>query len=175
MIGSLAKDATVQVTGTANGWYRFGEGRWASGTYLKAGTPPAPKPAPAPAPAPAAGVVEKAISFAMAQVGDAYVYGATGPDAWDCSGLTQAAYRNAGVSIARSSSAQYGSGRLVPLAQMQRGDLLFWSSNGAQSGIYHVAIYLGGGMKVHARAPGWGVQHDAVYYANIMPNVVRLG
>ncbi|MDO5494658.1 MAG: C40 family peptidase, partial [bacterium] len=128
----------------------------------------------APAPAPS-GQVESAIAFAMSQVGKPYVYGANGPNAWDCSSLTQAAFRQLGIGLGRSSRSQYLNGTQVPLSQARRGDLMFWSSNGQQSGIYHVAIYLGDGMKVHARSPGWGVQHDRVYYANIMPNVVRLG
>lgn len=176
-VGSLSRHQTVQVTGTANGWFQIGDGRWASGSYLKAGSPPAAPPPPPPPSTPSApsGSLESAISYAMGQVGDRYVLGANGPDAWDCSSLTRGAFAQVGISLPRTSSSQYSAGTLVPLSQARRGDLMFWSSNGRQSGIYHVAIYLGDGQKVHARAPGWGVQHDSVYYSNIMPNVVRLG
>ncbi len=196
-IGQLAANSSVTVSGTANGWYLIGTDRWVIGTYLQAGSAPALTPAPAPtptptnptapatptvptaptptSPAPAANpAIETAIAYAMAQLGKEYVYGALGPDAYDCSGLTRVSFQQIGITLGRSSRSQYSAGTLVPLGEAQRGDLLFWSSDGTEAGIYHVAIYLGGGMKVHARAPGWGVQHDGVYYTNIMPMVVRL-
>ena len=177
-VGTLARHDTVKVTGKANGWFRIGTDRWVSGTYLSAGTPPketTPDPPPTTTPPVNSSAVETAIAFAMKQVGKQYVLGGTGPNVWDCSGLTQASYRQAGISLNRSSSAQYSNGTKVPLAQAKRGDLLFWSRNGAQSGIYHVAIYLGNGQKVHAGSPSIGIKADAVYYSNIMPYVVRLG
>lgn len=166
----------MTVNGTANGWFRIGTDRWVSGTYVSPGNPPKPEPTPTPNPSPnpPAGV-EAAISFAMAQTGKPYRYGANGPNSWDCSSLTQAAYRQAGISLSRSSRQQYNNGTRVPLGQAQRGDLLFWSNNGSASGIYHVAIYLGNGQKVHAGNPSIGIRADAVHHANIMPNVVRLG
>lgn len=178
-VGSLAYHEVVSVTGTANGWYRIGDGKWVSGTYLTAGTPPTASTGGTSSSGSSGGSsgasVEAAVQFALAQVGDAYVWAGNGPDAWDCSGLTAAAFRQIGVSLPRSAASQYSAGTKVALNQAQRGDLIFWSSNGAQSGIYHVAIYLGNGQKVHARSEAYGVLADSVYYSNIMPYAVRVG
>lgn len=90
-----------------------------------------------------------ALNFALAQLGDAYQWGGTGPDAWDCSGLTSAAWAEAGVSLPRSSGAQIGVGSRVSWDQLQPGDLLFFYSP-----ISHVGIYAGNGQMVHAVRPG---------------------
>ncbi|HLL09374.1 MAG TPA: NlpC/P60 family protein [Nocardioidaceae bacterium] len=110
-------------------------------------------PAPAPAPAPSSGRGAAAVSFALAQLGDAYVYGATGPDAWDCSGLTMGAWAAAGVSIPHSSSMQTGVGPSVSTAALQPGDLVFYYSP-----ISHVALYIGNGQVVHAANPSKPVE-----------------
>ena len=88
----------------------------------------------------------------MAQVGDAYVYGATGDNAFDCSGLTMRAWGAAGVGLPHSSSAQYGSGPHVSASDLQPGDLVFYYSP-----ISHVGMYIGNGLIVHAANPGTGV------------------
>ena len=82
---------------------------------------------------------------ALAQVGDAYVWGAGGPNAFDCSGLTQYAYAAAGVSLPHSSRMQSQMGTAVSRAELQPGDLLFFYSP-----VSHVAIYIGNGQMVHA-------------------------
>ncbi len=94
----------------------------------------------------------------MGQVGDAYVYGAAGPDAFDCSGLTMMAWAQAGVSLPHSSSAQYGSGPHVAASDLQPGDLVFYYSP-----ISHVGMYIGNGMIVHAANPSTGVQVTGLY------------
>ncbi|MBT2517490.1 C40 family peptidase [Streptomyces sp. ISL-90] len=132
------------------------------------GSAPAPAPAPAPNPAPAApnsGAVETAIWFASQQLGEPYVLGGAGPDVWDCSGLTKAAYAAAGISIGtHSATNQYytlaGRGKAVPLSQIQRGDLLFWGSGGDY---YHVAIYLGGGRILEAPREGVPVREYFIW------------
>lgn len=94
------------------------------------------------------------VAFARAQIGDAYVSGGTGPNSWDCSGLVQAAYRQAGIDLPRVSSSQSSMGTSVSLSNLQPGDILYW---GSRSGSYHVAIYVGGGMYVGAQNPSTGV------------------
>lgn len=106
---------------------------------------------------PASGRAKAAIAYALAQVGDAYVYGAAGPSAFDCSGLTMMAYAQAGVSLPHSSRAQMGSGAPVSRSDLQPGDLVFYYSP-----VSHVAIYLGNGMIVHAANPGAGVKVSSV-------------
>ena len=98
--------------------------------------------------APASGGAAAAVQYALAQVGDAYVYGAAGPDAFDCSGLTMMAWAQAGVALPHSSSAQMGSGTPVSTSSLQPGDLVFYYSP-----VSHVGIYIGNGQIVHAANP----------------------
>ncbi|WP_327374776.1 C40 family peptidase [Streptomyces sp. NBC_01216] len=103
---------------------------------------------------PVTGSAAAIVAFARAQVGDAYISGGTGPNSWDCSGLVQAAYRQAGISLPRVSSSQSSMGTSVSLSSLQPGDILYW---GSRSGSYHVAIYVGGGKYVGAQNPSTGV------------------
>ena len=92
-----------------------------------------------------------AVAFARAQLGKPYVFGATGPGAYDCSGLTQAAWRAAGVSIPRTATAQMQGLRYVPASAAQPGDLVFFYGN--SSYVNHVGLYIGGGLVIHAPNP----------------------
>jgi cell wall-associated NlpC family hydrolase len=86
-----------------------------------------------------------AVNTALAQVGDRYVYGATGPNSFDCSGLTSFSYKAAGVSIPRTSKAQSTFGTPVAKADLKPGDLVFFYSP-----VSHVGMYIGNGQMVHA-------------------------
>jgi cell wall-associated NlpC family hydrolase len=110
---------------------------------------------------PASGRAAVAIRTALAQVGDPYVYAADGPDAFDCSGLTTFAWRAAGVSLPRSSRAQYAAGRKVSRSDLRPGDLVYFYSP-----ISHVGIYIGDGKMVHAANPRDDVLVDPI---SIMP------
>jgi len=94
-----------------------------------------------------------AVDFALAQVGDAYVYGAAGPSAWDCSGLTMAAWAAAGVSLPHSAAMQSGMGTAVSVSDLQPGDLVFYYSP-----VSHVGMYIGNGQLVHAPNPSTSVE-----------------
>ncbi|MGV8848709.1 MAG: NlpC/P60 family protein [Propionibacteriaceae bacterium] len=110
--------------------------------------------------APASGGSDRArtaLNFALSQVGKSYVRGATGPNSYDCSGLTGTAYAQVGVGLPRTSQAQYGVGTPVSLANLAPGDLVFY-----YSGISHVAIYIGNGMIVGASNPRTGVNVASV-------------
>ncbi|RVU17872.1 NlpC/P60 family protein [Streptomyces antnestii] len=89
-----------------------------------------------------------AIAYAYKALGSPYVWGATGPNAFDCSGLTQAAYRSAGISLPRTTYSQINAGPRIPRSQLQPGDLVFF-----YSGISHVGLYIGGGKMIHAPNP----------------------
>ncbi len=108
------------------------------------------------------GSMGAAISFAESKLGQAYVYGGTSNGGWDCSGLTQAALAQAGISVPRVAADQAASSTHVSLDNLQPGDLLFWSNNGADSGVYHVAIYTGNGQYVEAANPRAGVKSDTI-------------
>jgi peptidoglycan DL-endopeptidase CwlO len=109
----------------------------------------------------ASGRAGAAVQYALAQVGDAYVYGAAGPSAFDCSGLTMMAWGQAGVGLPHSSTAQMSSGTPVSQSQLQPGDLVFYYSP-----VSHVGMYIGNGQIVHAANPSSGVTTAPV---NSMP------
>jgi cell wall-associated NlpC family hydrolase len=104
----------------------------------------------------------RAVRFALAQVGDPYVWAADGPDSWDCSGLTMAAWASAGRALTHYSAAQYLETTPVDEADLRPGDLAFWSGGGGPSAIFHVALYLGAGRVVHAPRPGTVVRVEGL-------------
>lgn len=116
-----------------------------------------PKPPVVDPPPASSNKVETAIAFAKAQLGDPYEWGASGPNSWDCSGLTMKAWAAAGVSIPHYGGAQYTSTKAVSVSNIQRGDLLFWS-DGSVASIYHVALYLGGAQMIQAPRTGRNVE-----------------
>ena len=105
---------------------------------------------------------QKAVDTALAQRGDMYLYGATGPDRFDCSGLTSFAYKAAGITIPRTSKAQASFGTPVSKANLQPGDLVFFYSP-----VSHVGMYIGNGQMVHASTAGKPV---AVVNLDSMPS-----
>ncbi|MGV9553154.1 C40 family peptidase [Streptomyces ardesiacus] len=109
----------------------------------------------------ATGSVAAVVSFVQAQVGKAYVSGATGPSAYDCSGLVQAAFKQVGISLPRVSQAQSTAGTQVGLDNLQPGDILYWGGAGSA---YHVGVYVGGGMFVGAQNSSTGVVQKPLSY-----------
>lgn len=99
-----------------------------------------------------------AANFARAQVGKPYVFGASGPSAFDCSGLTSAAWAQVGVYLPHAASGQYAATSRVDSGSLIPGDLVFFYSD-----IHHVGIYVGGGMFVHAANPGDGVVMEGLF------------
>ncbi|MBM3670430.1 MAG: hypothetical protein FJW97_10560 [Actinobacteria bacterium] len=97
--------------------------------------------------------VARVLRYALSQVGDRYVAAASGPSAYDCSGLTMSAWRQAGISLPHYSRSQYSVTRRIPLSQARPGDLVFYFGGGA----HHVGLYIGGGKMVHAANPRSGV------------------
>jgi peptidoglycan DL-endopeptidase CwlO len=102
-------------------------------------------------------VVAKALTFARAQLGKPYVFGAQGPDAFDCSGLTMRAFQAAGITIPRVASDQYHHGPRIPPGQEQPGDLVFFvGSDGTRTNPGHVGIVIGDGRMIEARCTKCG-------------------
>ena len=100
-------------------------------------------------------------------IGYKYVYGASGPNSFDCSGFTSYVFRLHGVSLSRTAKGQYSNGSAVSRADLQPGDLVMFGPS--VSGINHVGIYIGGGKIVHAANPSRGVTIDTInsgYYNN---------
>ncbi|WP_243711030.1 C40 family peptidase [Actinomadura sp. KC216] len=101
---------------------------------------------------PASGPARAALSFAYAQLGKPYQYGAEGPGSYDCSGLTMKAWAAAGVNITRTTNSQYAATKRIDKSNLQPGDLVFFS------GLGHVGMYVGGGKMIHAPSTGKNVQ-----------------
>ncbi|MET7286260.1 C40 family peptidase [Streptomyces sp. NPDC005573] len=109
----------------------------------------------------ATGSAAAVISFVKAQIGKAYVSGATGPSAYDCSGLVQTAFKQVNISLPRVSQDQSTAGTQVSLSNLQPGDILYWGSAGSA---YHVAVYVGDGMFVGAQNPSTGIVEKPLSY-----------
>jgi cell wall-associated NlpC family hydrolase len=128
--------------------------------------PPArtpPTAAPTKPPAGVSGNVAAVVRYAYAQLDKPYAWGAAGPDAFDCSGLTMMAWAQAGVSLPHSSRAQFGVGRRVTRSELQPGDLIYRNSP-----ISHVALYVGNGLQVAATHTGSTVKQQSAWDGNIV-------
>ena len=113
-------------------------------------------------PSPAAAA---AIAYARAQLGKPYVYGATGPDSFDCSGLVMMAYQAAGISIPRTSEDQWA--QLPHVSSLEPGDLVFFAgSDGTVTSPGHVVLYIGNGQVIQAYATGWPVMVSSLASMN---------
>ena len=129
-------------------------------TIPEASIPPADNTVPD-VPVPSSGVGGTVVAAAQTQLGVPYLWGGTSPGVGlDCSGLTQFAYRQAGISIPRVTYAQMGAGRSIPLSQIQAGDLVFYSDGS------HVGIYVGGGQIIHAPHTGAVVRYASLYMSS---------
>ncbi|QTZ92655.1 C40 family peptidase [Streptomyces auratus] len=113
------------------------------------------------APSSATGTSATLVSFLKAQLGKAYVLGATGSSAYDCSGLTQAAFKQVGIDLPRVSQDQSTAGTQVGLDNLQVGDILYWGSAGSA---YHVGVYIGDGKFIGAQNPSTGIVERPLSY-----------
>ncbi|MEU9009899.1 NlpC/P60 family protein [Streptomyces sp. NPDC048479] len=109
---------------------------------------------------------DKVLSFARSQMGKPYVWGATGPSSYDCSGLTQAAWKAAGVDLPRTTWDQVKVGKRIATKDLLPGDLVFFYDD-----ISHVGIYIGDGKMIHAPKPGANVREESIYYMPIYGSV----
>ena len=128
-------------------------------TKAKAPAPPPPPPAPAPSSGAAA-----ALAYARAQLGKPYQWGAAGPTAFDCSGLTMRAWAAGGVSLPHFAAGQYAATAHVAIADLQPGDLVFFGSD-----LHHVGIYVGGGQMINAPTTGSVVRYDGIFWPDLQP------
>jgi cell wall-associated NlpC family hydrolase len=112
---------------------------------------------------------DNAIAWAKTKIGLPYVWGGTGPNGYDCSGLTQGAWKAAGVSLNRTSRDQYKQVKKIAYAEMRPGDLVFWGGNANDANsVYHVAMYLGGGQIIEAPSQGKPVRITSMRYSGTM-------
>ncbi len=166
VVGTLAEGSDLRLTGQQSGGYAqttyAKKLRWVSVQYLASSTK---KSAVVVAPTPVATSPSSkgatALAFAKKQLGKPYKFGATGPKSYDCSGLTQAAWRSAGVTLPRTAAQQYkGGGTRITKSKLRPGDLVFFYSQTPS----HVAIYAGDGKVIHAPRPGKKVEYIKMSY-----------
>jgi cell wall-associated NlpC family hydrolase len=118
--------------------------------------------------------IHHAVQVAINQKGDPYAYGHAGPNKFDCSGLTMFSYGKAGLSLPRTTSAQYASVRHIPHSKMRRGDLMYFHNGG---NIYHAAVFLGRSngraWLLHASRTGTPVKRDPVWTSSWYGGTLR--
>jgi peptidoglycan DL-endopeptidase CwlO len=124
--------------------------------------------------APAA-ALDSMLSAAMSRRGLPYVYGAAGPASFDCSGLVQWSFAQAGITMPRTAAEQALAGPAVPVSQLQPGDLLFYHTDPTAPGyISHVGIYLGNGWMIQAPQPGMDVEVVPAYFGTQFAGAIRV-
>jgi len=111
-------------------------------------------------------VNRRALAVALSKLGHPYVFGAAGPRAFDCSGLTQYSYRRAGRHIPRIANAQFHAARRIGRAHLRPGDLVFYHRHGHRGTVFHVGMYVSGGRTVAAVDPAEGVTWQRIHYAD---------
>ncbi|MFE7856206.1 NlpC/P60 family protein [Streptomyces sp. NPDC057403] len=109
---------------------------------------------------PTATKADRAVEFARAQIGRPCLWGAVGPESYDNAGLTQAAWKAAGVALPRSTHEQSSAGTVIPLAESRPGDLIFFHDN-----FSHVGLYTGNGLMIHAPGPGSVIREESIHNA----------
>ena len=164
VIGTLPEGTRLKLTGKVTKGFaetrHTGRSRWISLTYLAKVISAPPTTSPAPAPSSSSSKGRTAYAFARTQLGKPYRYGAAGPDAYDCSGLTLTSWRKAGVSLPRTTAQQFHVGKRIAKGNLQVGDLVFYYGPTPS----HVAIYAGNGKIIHAPRPGKVVQQVPIGY-----------
>jgi peptidoglycan hydrolase-like protein with peptidoglycan-binding domain len=150
VVKAAQKSRHLTQTGTANAalWKALQAGK------VKAAAAAKPKPKPAKKSKGA-----RALAYAKRQLGERYRYGAAGPNAWDCSGLTMKAWASVGVKLPHNARSQFHRGKKVSRSHLRKGDLVFF-----YSGISHVGIYAGKGKIIHASRPGHPVAYIKIKY-----------
>lgn len=118
-----------------------------------------------------------ASNYAQANLlGKPYLLGGNGPTYYDCSSFTKEAWQAAGYTLSRTAQGQYNQVTKIPISQARPGDLIFWGSGGSTSAIYHVEIYIGGGLTAGAKRPGVNSSIVAIYpyrTTNLIPYAGR--
>lgn len=147
-VGTLSSGDKVSITAISGDWYKIsynGGSAFVSAEYVALGDVNT-----------ASSQGEALTNYAKQFLGARYVYGATGPSAFDCSGFTSYVYKNFGYSLCHSSSGQYSYGTSVSKSNLQSGDLVFFSHS-SSGRISHVGMYIGGGQFIHASTSSTGV------------------
>ena len=156
-IGTLNKDAVVKISGISGGWYHIvGDlfTGYVSSDYIELCEPPVmtetQEEVKSGSENPGNATTDAIIEYSKQFLGTPYVYGANGPDSFDCSGFTKYVFAHFGYSLNRSASGQLDNGKEVALSEIQPGDLVFFIYDGATTRASHVGIYIGNDQFIHA-------------------------
>ena len=181
IIGKLYKGDVVNILSSSNGWYKIelsnGSTGWVSSQYITLGTLPSDDTNNDSTNSTNPNKIDAVIDLAKKQIGKPYVWGATGPDSFDCSGLTSYVYKNAAnISLPRTSSEQAKVGDTISKSDLMPGDLIFSSTNGTGN-VSHVGIYIGNNEMIHSPKPGQNVQIvkiNTTYWNNVYLHAKRV-
>lgn len=158
---SIPSSAVLTITGEENGWYKTsynGKEGYVSSDYIIISNSAA-------AASVNSDLASQVIAYAKQFMGRPYVYGASGPNSFDCSGFTSYVYKHFGYSLNRSAAGQYSNGTPIDQSQMQPGDLILWRAYGSSSTATHVGIYIGNNQYIHASSTGKCIKIDDMSYA----------
>jgi len=142
--------------------------RFGAASVLTAAAVTAPALIPGAAPsAQAASLSARALGIAASKQGAPYQWGASGPNRFDCSGLTLYSFKHAGKTLPRTAAAQYNGSRHLSASARRVGDLVFFHSGSSSSSVYHVGIYAGNGRIWHAPKPGATVRLERIWTSSV--------
>lgn len=158
-VASIPAGAVLTITGEENGWYTVtygGKSGYVSADYVTIVDSAA---------AVNSDLASQLVAYARQFLGCPYVYGASGPSSFDCSGFTSYVYKHFGYSLNRSAAGQYSNGTPVDQSQMQPGDLILWRAYGSSKTATHVGIYIGNNQYIHASSTGKCITINDMNYA----------
>ena len=180
-ITTIAYGQSVNVLSTSNGWSKInysGSTGYVSSQYLQS-TKPSSSSSSNSGSTSVSSTASSVIAYAKTLLGKPYVWGAQGPNSFDCSGFTYYVFKNkAGIVLPRTSSAQSKYGTSVSWSNLKAGDLMFFDTNGANNGqVSHVGLYIGNGQMIHASSSQRKIVITSVntsYYKNAFVNARRV-
>lgn len=160
-LASIPASAVLTITGSENGWYKTsynGVAGYVSSDYITLTSGSS-------AVASNTTLGAQVVDYAKQFLGRPYVYGASGPNSFDCSGFTSYVYKNFGYTLNRSAAGQYSNGTPIDQSQLQPGDLLVWRAYGSSQTATHVGIYIGNNQYIHASSTGGCIKINDMDYA----------
>jgi cell wall-associated NlpC family hydrolase len=160
-VATIPANATLTITGSENGWYKTsynGVTGYVLSDYVTLGGTAASSTS--------SSIGAQIVAYAKQFLGCSYVYGASGPSSFDCSGFTSYVFKHFGYTLNRSAASQYNNGTVIDKSQLQPGDLLLWRAYGSSSTATHAGIYIGNNQYIHASSTAGKVIINDMDYAN---------
>lgn len=168
---SLNDGAVVTITGISSGWYKIsynGKTGYVSSDYMVTCKDSAGSRGDASAAPASSSLGQQVVDYAKQFLGKPYVYGASGPNSFDCSGFTTYVYKHFGYTLNRTATGQLSNGTAVSKSELRPGDLVFFKSGGSKP-VSHVGIYVGNGQFIHASTNTYSIRYDSLtsgYFSN---------